>query len=171
MLNYKQCDPKWRDAKIGNSKTSLCKAGCLICSICDIHSKFYYKPESKVKLTPPEAASQFIFTSVSGDPEPHYVEWNLTEWQDFGQKFVERVRTWTDEDIKKVNDYTKKPDYGVVLNVELKKGGQHWVAMWLPGLFGPVCNDPISGSVVWKLTGLLGKYKRILGYAVFSKVN
>ena len=168
MRRISQRDPKWSSVKIGDSKTDLATAGCLLCSISMLHSKFY--PKLTEWIQPPALASGCKFVKQGTDPEPHFLAWTLTDWSKYGLKFIWRSYTYNPvTDMPKIKEYCASKDYGVALCVQTKSGGMHWVACESTSAIGDYSvNDPINGKRLWKVSGFLAPYKKITGYVIFK---
>lgn len=179
MLNLAQQDPRWGNEKIGESKSKISSLGCLLTAICDLHSKFYYKGDEY--LRPDTMAKKCDFVSTSSDPEPHYLVWKSVE--QFDLKFVWRQYTWKPKEfmvspltnekvvtIELLKELSRRSDYGVLIQVETKSGGNHWMAMWQWNILGfPTCFDPNKGIVRWKPWGIGGTYVKATGFAIIKK--
>jgi hypothetical protein len=160
MVRISQNDPRWANTIIGNSSKTISQVGCLIVSLCMLHSKWY--PKNWIR--PNEAAKTWKFTSLPSDPEPKYLDWVNTDFE--GMRFI--WREW-DYDKKKLEKYVKD-GYGCVVRVKTKSGGQHWLAVWWWGIFEqPICFDPINGHILYKPTGWLSPYAKFDGFAVIQK--
>ena len=184
MRRISQNDPRWCNTKIGRSQSSIGDYGCLITSLCMIWSKFHYKapiPPHFCHLDPDEAAKTWTFVGIPHDKNPHYLSWS----SDFdGMDFVWRNWSWIPDQIIKdprngknlvkqkdlVKSCMKSKDYGVVFQVQTKKGLKHWLAGWWWGVWGmPVCHDPWDGHILYKPWGWLGKYSKCTGFAILKK--
>jgi hypothetical protein len=152
MRRISQRSPEWSGVHLNGTGSSIKKTigtiGCLICSICMIHSKFY----PRNWLRPDTAAKTWSFT-VDG-----LLKWLDTSFD--GMAFVHRHYEY---DKKFVKDYVKTPGLGVVVQVD----GYHWLAIWGWSIWGqPVCFDPIDGHILWFP---LRRYKKFTGYALFRE--
>ena len=81
LIRISQCDPRWGSKKIGKSKTTVCKAGCLLTALTMAVHKII--PDSK--LTPAYVAFNWDFVKQGDDPEPHYLSWE-TDFKPWGFK-------------------------------------------------------------------------------------
>lgn len=177
MVRTSQRDKRWSDIKIGHSKSTLGTNGCLITSLCMIHSKFFPKGYT----TPDEAAKQWKFVSVQGDSDPKYLDWKNTKfdrmefvWRNWGYSpdslMSDPITKTSDIEMNIIKRLLNSDDYGVVFQVLTKNNTQHWLAGWKWGMFGqPVCYDPWNGHILYKPTGFLSPYKAITGWAVMKK--
>jgi len=161
MIRLSQNSPKWKNVLIGDSKTTIGEAGCLISSLCAIESKWAQYFHTK----PDEAAKAWKFVSVPDDPEPKYLNWISTDFK--GMEFVKRVRKYEPEEVER---HCKDEDYGVAVQVQTQGGGVHWMACWGWGTMRkPVCYDSWDGGILWNPWRRNGKYKRPLGYAIMKR--
>ena len=189
MLNIWQRDPKWRHTLIGKSKTEIGEAGCLICALCDLWSKFHYGPKQKIYLRPDEASKEWIFGVLRDsdgkiiDKEPKYLYWAQTDfdgmqfvWRNYGYNptgLMEDPETGLIEiESELIRKYLNSSNYGVVFRVVTKSGGEHWVAGWKWNIFGkPTCLDPWTKKTLWIPWGFGGTYVRCTGWAVLKKTD
>jgi hypothetical protein len=168
-------DPRWGSVHIGQSKSDIHHMGCTLTAIADLHSKFYYKGDKY--LRPDEMAKKCTFVPLGDDPEPQYLIWKSIE--QFDIKFVWRQYFWRPKDsmvcpltnakvitIDLLKELSKRSDYGVLIQLELKNGMNHWVAMESNGILGLVCNDPNGGVRRWTIPY---PYKRISGFSIIKK--
>jgi len=136
---------------IGNTNVLLSRYGCLICSICSLHSRFW----PKNPMYPQEAAKTWRFTSRG-----------LLKWgsQFEGMTFVDRVGgPPSKEDCLY---WIRSKNKGMVLELN---DGAHWVfAYYYPfniGAKGIVTIDSNGG----KINRLFKSPYRVTGYATFRK--
>jgi hypothetical protein len=173
MLRLKQNDPRWGDIKMGQSNSTLGRLGCMVTSLCMLHSKFH--PDNP--YLPDRAATHWVFVPVVGDPEPHYLSWTQTQFS--GMKFIWRgygydpttlitdpVTKEKDTTLNILKKYASHKDYGVALFVETKKGNPHWLAAVGKAILGWAASDPANGKMLWFAPY---PYKRITGWVIMQK--
>lgn len=177
MERLSQNDKKWKDIKIGSSKSSIGSNGCLLTSLCMVDSKF----NPRTHITPDKAVKEWKFVKVQGDGDPKYLDWSHTDfktmqfvWRNWGynpeQLMTDPITETLDLEINVLKKLLKSSDYGVVFQVLTKNNTQHWLAGWDWGIFGqPVCFDPWNGKVLYKPTGMLSPYKAFTGFAIMKR--
>ena len=176
MQRFCQNNPKWKNLKLGNSTTSVGNAGCLLCSLLSVESKFHPYQHDTVE----KAVKDWVFVKCGDDPEPHYIDWTHTKFKNM--EFVWRQYAYlpnmiindpltntadTQENILK--KYSMFPDLGAVIQVMTKKGGVHWLALVGKSIWNWAAIDPWDGKMLWSSVGLLGKYPKLLGFALLKK--
>lgn len=162
---YSQNDPRWKDIKFKDcAKSTIGQNGCLIASLCNARKKFYPNEE----YTPLQASKDWKFV-VGADSEKHWLVWTT----DFpGFKFLTRVRQFTQDDLKKIKTLIQSPEYAVVIEVETKSGGRHWIMAKHASMLGGIkCIDPwpFPANIPTQTWGFMGRYMRPTGYAVLKK--
>ncbi len=144
MKRFKQLDNRWASKTIGNTKLTIGRWGCLICSLCALWSRFYRKGS----LIPPEVAKKWKFTKDG------LLIWS-TKFD--GMKYIGRYyHAPTNDNMKKWASKTR----GMVIEVN----NNHWVALYYNGFWGAYIIDPLDG----KLKHLYKNYTPT-GFALFQK--
>ena len=175
---YSQRDKRWKNVKIGESKSTIGGHGCCLCSALMVLSKFY----PFHNLTPDLVASLWKFVAIQDDPDPKYISWTQAKFK--GMKFLwrngdfqpERIITdprtgldMTEEAILKNSCASR--DYGVIIQVRNPDGSQHWQYLRGKSLLGWTTVDPWTGQIRWKGFGFGTPYPRCTAWVLFQKTN
>lgn len=179
MLNLSQNDPRWKDKKMNKSKYTIGSNGCTCTALCDLWSKFYYRPKQREYLRPDEIVHEIDLVPITGDSDPRYIAWASIKnigmkfiWRQWGYKANNDMRDpVTNEYITQeecMKKYMKHKDYGVLIRVKTSSGGQHWLAGVSKSIFGFSSNNPWNGVRLWRTPK---PYPEIDGFCIVQKFD
>ena len=152
LIPFSQRDKRWCGDKLGNSNLSLGDYGCTTVCLSLVNNKF------GANCVPSDVAAHKDWYTDSG-----LLLWNQLSMQN--AVFEPNGRVYSYNDVT-VRSYIKSPEKAVILEVQLPKGGKHWLFGYSISIFGRVmCIDPWTGTVV----DIIKKYGVPTGAAYFTK--